>query len=216
MRAAHEGLRADAERNRQRVLDAARLVFAERGLNVSMRQIALRAGVGEPTLRRRFPSREQLIAEVFQDKVAMYADEAERALADPDAWHGFTVFVHAVARMQLRDRGFTDVLTMTFPRSMRAETHRRRAYQALGALVRRAQDDGTLRPDFSPEDIVLVLMAHAGVVAAAANLVPAFSARLLAYFLEAFAAPGRGELPTLPSSAATYRALLRLHRDPAE
>jgi AcrR family transcriptional regulator len=210
--AATAGLRADAERNRQLLLDAARTVFAERGLDVSMRQIALQAGVGEPTLRRRFASKEQLIAEAFQDKVAAYADEAERAVRNPDAWNGLTDFVHSVARMQLDDRGFTDVLTMTFPESMRAETSRRRAYDALGVLIAGAKNDGTLRRDFSPEDIVLVLMAHAGVVSAAGELASAFSERMLAYFLEAFAAPGLGELPAAPSPAMTYRALLGLHR----
>jgi AcrR family transcriptional regulator len=204
-------LRADAELNRQRLLSAAREVFAERGLDVSLRQIALRAGVGEPTLRRRFPSKAQLIAEAFQDKVATYADEAERALQTPDAWTGFSAFVSSIARMQLGDRGFTDVLTMTFPESMRAEKDRRRAYAAIGQLIGRAQHDGTLRPDFSPEDIVLVLMAHAGVVAAAGELAPAFSQRMIAYFLDAFAAPAREELPAAPSAAATYRALLGLH-----
>ncbi len=206
------GLRADAELNRQRLLAAARAVFAEQGLDVSMRQIALRAGVGEPTLRRRFTSKAQLISEAFEDKVAAYADEAERALHTPDAWAGFSTFVSSVARMQLGDRGFADVLTMTFPVSMRAETDRRRAYAALGQLIARAQHDGTLRQDFSPEDIVLVLMAHAGVVAAAGELAPAFSQRMLAYFLEAFAGPGRGELPAAPAAAATYRALLRLQQ----
>jgi AcrR family transcriptional regulator len=206
---AHGGLRADAALNRQRLVDAARLEFAEHGLDVSLRQIALRAGVGEPTLRRRFPSKDQLVAEVFHDKVALYADEAERALGNPDPWEGFSGFVRAVTRMQLDDRGFADVLTMTFPVTMRAETQRRRAYMALSALIERAQRHGSLRRDFSPEDIVLVLMAHAGVVSAAGSLVPAFSERLIAYFLEAFAAPETGELPEAPSSAATYRALLR-------
>lgn len=206
------GLRADAARNRQRIVEAARAAFAEHGLDVSMRQIALRAGVGEPTLRRRFPTKESLVAEAFQDKVALYADEAERALVDADPWHGFTTFVRAIARMQLADRGFSDVLTMTFPESMRAETQRRRAYEALVALIRRAQEDGSLRADFSPEDIVLLLMAHAGVVSASGELAPLLSERLLAYLFEAFAAPASDDLPPAPAPAAAYRAMLRLHR----
>ena len=210
---ARTGLRADAARNRERIVDAARDVFAEQGLDVSMRQIALHAGVGEPTLRRRFSSKAELVAEVFGDKVAAYADAAERALKDPDPWHGFTFFVRLIARMQLADRGFTEVLTMTFPESMRAETHRRRAYEALSAMIARTQAAGALREDFSPEDFVLVLMAHAGVVAAAGDLSCAFSDRLLAYLFDAFAAPGSGTLPPAPTPAATYRALLRIHRD---
>jgi AcrR family transcriptional regulator len=205
-------LRADAARNRERILVAAREVYAEQGLGVSMRQIALHAGVGEPTLRRRFPSKESLVAEAFQDKIAVYADLAEDALRAEDAGAGFRDFVCRLARMQLADRGFTEVLTMTFPPSMRAEEHRRRAYDAITALLGRAQSQGDLRADFTPEDLVLVLMAHAGVVAAGGPLAEAFSARLLGYLFEAFTLPESGTLPPAPAMAETYRALLRLHR----
>jgi AcrR family transcriptional regulator len=207
------GLRADAARNRARLLAAARDVFTDHGLDVSMRQIALHAGVSEPTLRRRFSSKEELVAEAFQDKIALYADAAEEALGDPDPWAGFTAFVRRLAQMQLADRGFTEVLTMTFPATMRAEEQRLRAYAAVTELIRRAQEDGSLRQDFSPEDLVLTLLAHAGVAAVGGEISGTFSARLLAYLFEAFAAPGTGELPPAPSVTATYRALLRVHRD---
>jgi len=190
-------------------------VFADQGLDVSMRQIAKLAGVSEPTLRRRFPCREELVAEAFQDKIAVYADAAEAALRATDAWGGFAAFMRTLAKMQLADRGFTEVLTLTFPASLQAEESRKRAYAALTDLIRRAKSQGMLREDFSPEDVVLVLMAHAGVVSAAGELAPALSDRLLAYLFEAFAAPGAGRLPPAPSAAATYRALLRLHRDPS-
>lgn len=208
---ANPGLRADAARNRARLVAAARELFAERGLGVSMRQVARRAGVSEPTLRRRFPCWETLVAEAFQDKIAAYADLAEEALAAADAWEGFTGFLRRLARLQLVDRGFTEVLTLTFPVSLRAEQQRRRAYEAITALIGRAQEQGSLRPDFSPEDVVLVLMAHAGVVGAGGEIAPVLSERLLAYLVEAFAAPGGSALPPPPSVAATYRALLRLH-----
>mgnify|MGYP003582229930 CR=1 FL=1 len=205
------GLRADAERNRRRLLDAARATFTADGLNVSMRQIARNAGVSEPTLRRRFPSKEDLVAEAFQDKIADYADAAEAALHNDDAWVGFTGFLTRLTGMQLADRGFTDVLTMTFPASLRAEHHRRRAYRAITDLIERAQVQGSLRADFSPEDLVLVLMAHAGIVSAAGDLAGTLSPRLLSYLTQAFAAPARNALPPAPSAASTYRALLRLH-----
>lgn len=207
-------LRADAAHNRALLVGAARELFAEQGLDVSMRQIARRAGVSEPTMRRRFPCWEELVAEVFQDKIAGYADAAEQAAADPDPWQGFTDYVRALATMQLADRGFTDVLTMTFPPGMRAEHQRRRAYGATTRLIDRAQAAGVLRSDFCAEDVVLVLMAHAGVVAASGALASAFSDRLLGYLFQAFAAPGAGSLPPAPSPGDTYRVLLRLHRDP--
>lgn len=209
------GLRADAARNRALLIEAARELFAEQGLGVSMRQIARRAGVSEPTLRRRFPCWEELVAEAFQDKISGYADLAEAALAATDSWKGFTEFVRRIARLQLVDRGFTEVLTLTFPASLRAEQHRRRAYTAMTELIARAQAEGALREDFSPEDIVMILMAHAGVVAAGGDIAPALSDRLLAYLLDAFSAPAGGPLPPAPSMTATYRALLRLHASPS-
>jgi AcrR family transcriptional regulator len=198
--------------NRQRLLSAARDVFAEQGLNVSMRQIALRAGVSEPTLRRRFASKEDLVVEAFEDKIKTYADLAEAALDMDDPWAGFTSLLRQMALMQLVDRGFAEVLTMTFPPSMRYEQERRRAYDATERLIRKAKEAGRLRDDFVAEDIVLVLLAHAGVVAGAGPLAERLSARLLGYALQAFATPGDAELPAPPSGAEVYRALLRLHQ----
>ncbi len=75
-------LRADAARNRELILDAARGAFAQHGLDVSLREIARRAGVSEPTLRRRFASKEELVGEAFEDKVEVYAGLALAALEE--------------------------------------------------------------------------------------------------------------------------------------
>ncbi|MEH0420765.1 TetR/AcrR family transcriptional regulator [Streptomyces sp. B21-083] len=206
-------LRADAERNRQRIIAAARRIFADEGLGVSMRHIAQCAEVGEPTLRRRFPTKADLVAAVFEDKARAYADAAAKALTEPDAWHGFTTYVESVAGMQLGDRGFTEVLTMTFPRSIRLERERRRAYENIGMLIARAKAAGALREDFTPEDIILVLIAHAGIVAGGGDIAGKLSPRLIAYLLQAFAAPGTAPLPAAPTMTETYRALLRMHGD---
>lgn len=204
-------LRADAARNRELILAAAREVFAESGLQVSMRQVAKRAGVGEPTLRRRFASKEQLIAEAFEDKVVIYADMAHAALEVTDPGTAFRCFLTKVMEMQLVDRGFADVLTMTFPATVHCEQHRRRSYEAIKTLIARAQEAGTLRKDFNAEDVVLVLLAHAGVASGAGGLARPFSARLQAYLFEAFGLTPPGELPPAPKPAQVYRALLRLH-----
>src|SRR3954471_17002002 len=87
------GLRVDAERNRQRIVTAAREAFAELGLDVPMEDIARRAGVGIGTLYRRYPPRPELIAAAFETKMTAYADIAQQAPADPDPWHGFCDFV---------------------------------------------------------------------------------------------------------------------------
>lgn len=204
-------LRTDAERNRTRILAAARQVFAERGLEASMNAIAKRAGVGIATLYRRFPCRERLIAQVFAERMEAYARAIETALADPDPWHGFCWYVEEVCAMQAADRGFGDVLTLSLPTSKAFEATRAEAYRAFDELVTRAQATGRLRPDFTHQDMVLVLMANAGVLNATGDAAPDAWRRLVGYLLDAFdATPGAVPLPPAPSNIALYRAMLKL------
>src|SRR5215211_3583244 len=161
--AAERGLRADAERNRERVLRAAREVFAEQGLDASTNEIARRAGVGVATLFRRFPTRDELVGAAFADKMSAYAAAIDDALADTDPWHGFCGFIERVCQMQADDRGFADVLTMTFPTAKALEEERDRTARALAQLLDRAKATGRLREDFAHQDVPLILMANAGV-----------------------------------------------------
>jgi AcrR family transcriptional regulator len=205
-------LRADAQRNRERIVVAAREVFRERGLYAPLEEVASRAGVGVATLYRRFPTRADLISGVFEEKIHAYADSVDRALADPDPWRGFCEHVERVCAMQVADRGFTDVLTMTFPADERFEVPRKRAYAGFVELVDRAKATGRLRPDFSPEDLAMVLMANAGVVTATGDAAPDTWRRLVAYFLQAFDAVAAGPLPAPPTPEQMHRAQLRLQR----
>jgi AcrR family transcriptional regulator len=202
-------LRADAERNRARVVEAARAAFAEQGLDVSMNEIARRAGVGVATLFRRFPSRDELVGAVFADKMAGYAVAVEDALADPDAWRGFCGYIERVCAMQADDRGFAGVLTMTFPSAPALEAERNRSAHALTELLDRAKATGRLRADFAHQDVPLVLMANAGVVSATRDAAPGASARLVGYLLQSFAATAAHQLPPAPGRGQMYRALIR-------
>jgi len=205
-------LRADAERNRERIVAAAREVFAERGLMAPLDEVARRAGVGVATLYRRFPTRADLISGVFETKMAAYANSVEQALADPDPWSGFCRHVAHVCAMQAADRGVTDVLTMTFPTHKRFEAARVRAHSSFVELVDRAKATGRLRNDFVPEDLVMLLMANAGVINATGHAAPQTWRRLVGYLLQSFAAAAAAPLPDPPSPAQMYRALLRLQR----
>ncbi|MEK0099540.1 helix-turn-helix domain-containing protein [Streptomyces sp. A475] len=208
------GLRADAERNRDRLLAAARRLFARAGLGVSMASVAREAGVGKATLSRRFASREELINAVFADRMDAYAAAATAALADPDPWHGFTGYIHAVCAMQAADRGFADVLTMTFPAAKALEARRAEAYHGFLQLIGRAKDSGHLRSDFTSQDLVILLMANAGVVSATGDAAPDTGRRLVAHVLRSYATPGTPlpPLPDAPAPTALYRAMVRLGR----
>jgi AcrR family transcriptional regulator len=203
-------LRADAERNRERIIEAARALFAERGIDVTMEDVAKRAGVGAATLYRRYPSRAELVAGAFEEKMWRFADGARTALNDADPWRGFCRYVRSLCAMQTSDRGFSDVLTMTFPSVVRFEAARQRAFEDFSELVRRAKEQGSLRDDFVPEDLIILLMASAGVVGATASAAPRSAPRLVSYLLQAFAAPGGGRLPAPPTTSQMLEALRRL------
>lgn len=206
-----KGLRADAERNRQRLLEAAREVFAEQGLDASTNEVARRAGVGVATLFRRFPTRDDLVNAVFADKMADYAAAAEAALADPDPWHGFCVYIERICEMQAADRGFTDVLTLTFPTAKALETDRDKAFAALVDVIDRAQAAGKLRRDFVHQDVPLILMANAGVVTATRDAAPDAWRRIVGYLIQSVAAdPTDPALPDPPTPRQISRALRRL------
>jgi AcrR family transcriptional regulator len=214
--AAGRRLRADAERNRERVLDAARQVFAEQGLDASTNEIARRARVGVATLFRRFPTRDDLIAAVFADKMRAYTAAIDDALADPDAWHGFCRFIERVCQMQADDRGFADVLTLTFPTAKALETQRNQAADALTELLEHAKATDRLRADFAHQDVPLILMANAGVVTATRDAAPHAWRRVVGYLLQSFAADAAQPLPEPPTTTQMYRALMRLTDPPHE
>jgi AcrR family transcriptional regulator len=205
-------LRVDAERNRQRIVAAARQVFAEHGLDVPMENIARHAGVGVGTLYRRYPTRADLITAAFETKMSAYAAAARQALADPDAWHGFCAYVERICAMQAGDRGFTTVLTMTFPTAKRFEADRNQAFADFATLVGRAKAAGKLRADFVTEDMAMFLMANAGVLAGTADAAPHTWRRLVGYLTQACAAAAARPLPDPPKPRQMYRAMVRATR----
>jgi AcrR family transcriptional regulator len=213
-RGSDTGLRADAERNRDRILAAARRLYATEGLGVSMAAVAREAGVGKATLSRRFAAPEDLITAVFADRMDAYAEAAATALADPDPWLGFIGYVEAVCGMQAADRGFADVLTMAFPTAKTLENHRVEAYDNFLELIARAKATGHLREDFTDRDLPILLMANAGVVAATQDAASESWRRFVGHMIRSFAAPGAPlpALPDAPTPGALFRAMIRLTR----
>jgi AcrR family transcriptional regulator len=158
-------LRSDARDNRERVLEAARAVFAAEGLDVPMREIARRAGVGPATLYRRFPTKELLVTEAFRDQMrACYAIVAD-GLADPDPWHGFALMIERLCELHAHDRGLTAAFVSAFPHALDFAAERAEALTSIAELLRRTQDAGQVRSEVVLDDVVLVLMANNGIQA---------------------------------------------------
>src|SRR5215216_1876509 len=103
-------LRRDAQANRDRILVAARAAFAADGIDVSVEEIAGRAGVGMGTLYRHFPAKEDLIDAVLEDAFAAVIDAAEQALAEEDAWAGFRGFFESVFALHVENSGLKDII----------------------------------------------------------------------------------------------------------
>ncbi|MDX3645815.1 helix-turn-helix domain-containing protein [Streptomyces sp. MB09-02B] len=211
---AAQPLRSDAERNRGRIIAAARTVFARDGLHASMASVAREASVGIATMFRRFPTKEELVDAVFADRMGAYADAVTVALDDPDPWTGFVGYIEAACAMQAADSGFADVLTTTFPTAKVLERRRNEAYAAMVELIGRAKAAGRLREDFDTSDLVLLHMATAGVVSATGDAAPDAWRRVAALFVQAFEAPARAPLPASPGHDALYRAMLRAEQPP--
>lgn len=165
-------LRADAARNREVIVRTARQVYGQRGLNAPLDDIARQAGIGNATLYRHFPNRCSLVAAVFADALGSIIDEAETAMSNPDPWEGFRSHVRFLFRMQATNRGLADLITTQVAGAPQLEDLRDRAYLAFVALADRAKASGDLRPDFTPQDLVLLLIANAGLVHRTASAAP--------------------------------------------
>jgi len=157
MAATGRPLRADAARNRARVLEAARTAFADGGLDVGVEEIARRAGVGKGTLYRRFPTKDELIRAIFDDLLGELERLAAAAQARPDAWEAFAGFIDGAARMQASNQGFLDVVAQRFGGAALSREQRTRFLAAVAGPLRRAQAAGCVRGDLVADDVPLLL-----------------------------------------------------------
>jgi AcrR family transcriptional regulator len=151
-------LRRDAERNRQRILAAATEVFAARGLEVTLDDIARHAGLGVGTVYRRFANKAALIEALFQEAIDQVVLDAEAAAAAPSPWDGFVDLLTALAERQVANKGLREVLRSTGYGQVNLARQRDRLRVLLEGLVARAQRTGELRPDVRASDVLLMLI----------------------------------------------------------
>jgi AcrR family transcriptional regulator len=201
-------LRRDAQRNRDLIVAAARAAFAAEGLEVPVEEIARRAGVGMGTLYRRFPSKEELIDAVLEDAFAEIVRAAEVALEAEDAWNGLRAFLEAVISRHAVNRGLKDVIASRDHGRERAAAMRERIKPLLARLIERAQIQGTLRSDFAPEDVPLVLWSSGRVVELSSDVAPELWRRHLGLVLDGLRAEAATPLPQPPLTREQLRRVV--------
>lgn len=154
-------LRADAARNRELIVAAAIEVFAERGLEASTAEIAARAGVGEATLFRRFPTKDDLVTAIIGVQFEEAAALAESCLDDDDAWRGVERFLYGMAERAAVDHGIAGQAKEKCVAAPALAAERRRILDLTSQLVRRAQKAGSLRDDIAGQDLMFLMSAVA-------------------------------------------------------
>jgi AcrR family transcriptional regulator len=221
---AHEDrrLRADAERNRRRLLEAAGEIFRERGLEASVAEIAHRAGVGRGTVFRNFPTKEDLIAAILVDEMSAVAERGRALLDRPEADAALFEFLDDIAGRQRADRALFEAVADRFTGNPDMRSVHTEVVSVLDELLSAAKDEGAVREDIGAGDVLLLLKGvcqvagayghiDAGVVDRQLDLVrcalsppaaakPLRGRAMTAQDLERVAAPG-AEAPTTPGAA---------------
>jgi AcrR family transcriptional regulator len=177
-------LRRDAERNRDRIVEAARTAFARDGIDVSVEEIARRAGVGMGTLYRRFPTKGDLIDAVLEDAFSEICKAAGDALELEDGWLGFTTFLDRVFELHVRNRGIKDVIASGQHDRRRLEALRAQMRPLVAELITRAQEQGTLRSDFVAEDMPILIWTGGRVAELTSDVSPELWRRYLGFMLD--------------------------------
>lgn len=177
-------LRADAERNRLRILEAAHEVFGERGLRATLDEVAARAGVGVGTVYRRFPDRETLVRALYESRVEELIEMAKRGEQNPDPWDGLVGILREGTEFHGRNRALRE---LTFsPPGERDWVDRVRGIvrPKVAGIVAAAQEQGKLRADMATLDVPQIHMMLAEVMEVTADVAPDAWERLLTYVID--------------------------------
>lgn len=202
-------LRRDAERNRRRILAAARKLIAERGLGVGYEEIAQEADVGVGTVYRRFPTRDGLFHELFYDRVDAVVGIAEEALAVEDPWEGLCQFMRRDFELQSSDRGLREFMLGRADSTELGQRARERIQPLVTELVERAQAAGRLRADVGQSDIAIILAMLGGLMDASVHMDPDLWRRYLAMVLDGIQRGDRhDEIPGKPPDQPELERIL--------
>ncbi len=201
-------LRADAERNRLRILQVARELFATHGLGVSLDQIAAEAGVGIGTVYRRFTDKDGLIEALFEDKIAQLTAIAHEGLEHVDPWEGFCWFMWQACTLQAGDRGLKEALHTRDRGRERVARARETIAPVATRLLERAQAAGQVRDDVDSFDIPLTNFAIGFVADQTRDVAPDYWQRTLTLLLDGLVTR-RGAPTAMPAAPLDDRQFVR-------
>jgi AcrR family transcriptional regulator len=186
--------RADARRNRAAVIAAAKRLFADRGLDAQMPEVARTAKVGVGTVYRHFPTKDDLIAALVVERFKRLAEKAREELEMEDPWTGVCDFIRFSAQIQADDRGLCEVMGSR-PEVMDAAAHAAGLPELCDQLVKRAQRSGQLRSDLVWEDIPMIACGLGPIAQASVGPAAGRWPRLVEIVLDGLRAPGSAKLP---------------------
>ena len=189
-------LRADARRNRERVLKAARAVFADQGRDAQMDDVARRAKVGVGTVYRHVPTKDAIILALAEESFNALAEVAREATTMADPWNAFEHVMRRGAELLAGDRALSEVVMETPGAMAAAAGAQRDLVAAMEALIRRGQEAGVLRDDIVVDDIGM-LMCGIGSATKKPHAYPESWRRHLAIVLDGLRAESaRNRLPS--------------------
>jgi AcrR family transcriptional regulator len=187
-------LRADARRNHEAVIAAAKKLFADEGLDAQMPDIAKAAKVGVGTVYRHFPTKDDLIAALAVERFERLAEKVRDALEKDDPWDGLCEFIRFAARLQADDRGLCEVMGSR-PEVMNASALAVGLDKLTEEMVRRAQRSGDLRKDLDWEDIPMIACSMGSVTQAQMGPGLGRWPRLVEIIIDGLRAPSSSKLP---------------------
>jgi len=189
-------LRADARRNRAAVIEAARQLFAEQGLEAQMPDVAKLANVGVGTVYRHFPTKDELISALVADRFDRLAEKARDGLENQDPWEAIADFIRFAAEIQAEDRGLCEVMGSR-PGMMDAAARGAGLPELCHKLVTRAQRSGQLRRDLTWEDIPMIACGLGRITQADIGPATGRWPRFVEIILDGIRAPGSAKLPKI-------------------
>jgi AcrR family transcriptional regulator len=207
------GRRRHAQRNHELLVEAAREIFSEQGVEASLEEIARRAGVGIGTLYRHFATREALVEAIFERRIGELVAVAEKAAAEPDGWSGLGYLLERTLELQAGDRVLKAVLMRYPPAEGRLANAREELRHFCEQVLERARDQGTLRDDFTVSDLALLFWSFAPLIDATAWVAPKAWRRHLHWLLDGLRSEAATPSDEPPLSDEELRAAMRALRE---